>query len=67
MSDKTKNNKVTDTIAAVVILGLGLLCLAFPPLTVLFAAIMIVGIAVDPYGEGNLNPNTLATDRKYQK
>ena len=67
MSNKTKDNKADDTIGAVVILGLGLLCLAFPPLTVLFAAIMIVGIAVDPYGEGNLNANTLATDREYKK
>ena len=67
MSNKTKDNKVADTIGAVVILGLGLLCLAFPPLTVLFAAIMIVGIAVDPYGDGNRNADTLATDRKYKK
>ena len=48
MSNKIKDDKVADTIGAVVILGLGLLCLAFPPLIVLFAAIMIVGIAVDP-------------------
>ena len=67
MSNKTKNNKGSDTLGAVVILGLGLLVLAVPALTVLFAAIMIVGIAVDPYGDGNRNANTLATYREYKK
>lgn len=67
MSKKTKNNKASDTFGAIVILGLGLLCLAIPALSVLFAAIMIVGVAVDPYGDGNRNANTLATNRNYKK
>ena len=48
MSNKTKDNKVADTIGAVVILGLGLLVLAVPALLILFAAIVVVGVAIDP-------------------
>lgn len=53
MSNKTKNNKVDDTIGAVVILGLGLLALAVPALLTLFAAITVVGIAVDPFTDAS--------------
>ena len=58
MSNKTKDNKVSDTIGTVVIIGLGLVFLAVPALLTLFAAIIVVGIAVDPYGDGNRNVNT---------
>lgn len=58
MSKKTKNNKASDTFGAIVILGLGLLCLAIPALLTLFASITVVGIAVDPYGDGNRSINT---------
>lgn len=58
MSNKTKNNKVDDTIGAVVILGLGLFFLAVPALLTFGAAIIVVGIAVDPYGDGNRSINT---------
>ena len=67
MSNKTKGDKGSDTLGAVVILGLGLLVLAIPALLVLFAAIILVGVVVDPYGDGNRNINTITTDRSYKK
>ena len=58
MSNKTKDDNVADTLGAIVIMGLGLLALAVPALLTLFAAIIVVGIAVDPYGDGNRSINT---------
>lgn len=68
MWNKIKKTKVSDdTVGAIVILGLGLLVIAVPPLLMLFGAILLIVAIAHPYIYGERMPDSIPYNTKKSK